>query len=256
ASAEDLVVAVITNRDELRSTAQEIEAKFNTVPEYRERFRRAYGVEHITLDDLAKAVALFMRSNSEGRSRFDRFLRGRHAALTDQELRGLHLYRTQARCMNCHSGPLLSDNRFHNTGLTLFGTRREDLGRYHETGDPADAGAFKTPTLRNLGRTRPYMHHGLFESLEVAVRAYSGGMPRPAHRNAEAEPNRPVPVKSELIHKLDLTEGEIADIVAFLKTLDEPHRVFAVPALPPDPGAEGEPAPGHAGIKRPTPAQP
>ncbi|MEM7680429.1 MAG: cytochrome c peroxidase [Planctomycetota bacterium] len=250
-SPEDLVVAVITNRDELRSTAEEIEAKFNAIPEYREYFSEAYGVDTITLDDLAKAVALFMRSTSEGRSRFDSFLRGRHNALSDAELRGLHLYRTKALCMNCHSGPLLSDNAFHNTGLTLFGTPREDLGRYHETGDPADVGAFKTPTLRNIDKTRPYMHHGLFESLEVTVRAYNGGMPSPAGRNAEPGPNRPLPVKDERVHRLNLTEQEIHDVVAFMETLSEPHRVFRAPTLPPDPFAEDAVDPGHAGIKRP-----
>jgi cytochrome c peroxidase len=233
-SAEQLVEDVITNQDELRSNREEIEAKFNAIPEYVAAFREAYGVERIEWEDLKKAVALFMRTLPEGNTPFDSFMQGKHHNLSDQQVLGLHLFRTKARCMNCHSGPLFSDNKFHNTGLTLYGTPLSDLGRYRVTDDPADVGKFKTPTLRNIANTRPYMHHGLFESLEVTVRAYNGGMPemRP-RRGMEDDPL--FPTKSPLVHELGLTDDEIDAVVVFLESLSERHRVRRAPELPPNP---------------------
>ncbi|MEM1208639.1 MAG: cytochrome c peroxidase [Planctomycetota bacterium] len=236
-SAEALVIAVITNEDELRSTRDELEAKFNAIPEYVASFHEAYGVERITMDDLAKAVAVFMRDNDEGNTPFDSFMKGRSEALTDQQVHGLHLFRTKARCMNCHHGPLFSDNDFHNTGLTLYGTDLQDLGRYEVTKDPADVGKFKTPTLRNIANTKPYMHHGLFESLEVTVSAYDGGMPEMRRRKG-MEDDPLFPTKSPLMHELGLTADEKVALIAFMESLSERHRVRRAPQLPPDPPAE------------------
>ncbi|MEM0913326.1 MAG: cytochrome c peroxidase [Planctomycetota bacterium] len=236
-TVEDLVIAVMTDEHELRSTREEVEAKFNAIPEYVAAFGEAYGVDRIAMEDLAGAVAVFLRENEEGNTPFDTFMRGRPEALTDQQIHGLHLFRTKARCMNCHHGPLFSDNQFHNTGLTLYGTRLEDRGRYEVTKDLADVGKFKTPTLRNVANTKPYMHHGLFESLEVTVTAYNGGMPD-ARRRKGMEDDPLFPVKSPLLHELGLTDEEKAALIAFMTSLSERHRVRRAPELPPDPPAE------------------
>ncbi|MFD1333879.1 cytochrome-c peroxidase, partial [Methylopila musalis] len=108
-------------------------------------------------------------------TRFDRFARGEAAALTDQQVEGLHLFRTKARCATCHMGPTLTDEGFHNLGLSAFGEPGQDLGRHAATGALADAGAFRTPSLRHVADTAPYGHAGLFPTLEAMIGLYDRG---------------------------------------------------------------------------------
>ncbi len=103
------------------------------------------------------ALAEFQRTITSRRSRFDRFLDGEYKAMTDEEIHGMHLFRTKARCMNCHNGQYLTDESFHNIGLTYYKRKYEDLGRYHLTSNPADAGRFKTPSLRDVMHNAPWM---------------------------------------------------------------------------------------------------
>ncbi len=234
-SLEALSAEVINNADELHGIGDDVAAKLDAIPEYRDAFVEVFGdgdnASPVTLDRIAKAIATFVRTINPGRSRFDRFVAGRYNVLTDQELRGLHVFRTRANCMNCHHGPLFTDNQLHTTGLHLYGRRGEDLGAFRVTGKDEDRGAFRTPTLRHIERTGPYMHHGLFESLEVTVRSYSGGnkVGRPRGKQLE-DPG--FPGMSPLIHELNLTDDEISDLVAFLGTLTEPHRRIEPPSLP------------------------
>ncbi|WYX16669.1 cytochrome c peroxidase [Achromobacter xylosoxidans] len=134
----------------------------------------------IDADHLARALAAYVASLRPEKTRFDDFLAGRADALDDTELLGLHLFRTQARCMNCHNGPLLTDHQFHNIGLSFYGRRNQDLGRYEATRDPADLGRFRTPSLRNVAQAGPWMHNGLFPDLRGLLRMYNAGMGREA----------------------------------------------------------------------------
>jgi cytochrome c peroxidase len=127
----------------------------------------------------------------------------------DSQIRGLHLFRTKARCMNCHNGPNFTDNKFHNLSLTYIGTEREDLGRYYITKNPSDWGVFKTPTLRNVAKTSPYMHNGVFGRLNKILNLYNDGM----HGKDEN--------KSQLIVPLGLSEEEIKNLEDFLISLSE-----------------------------------
>ncbi|WP_063584928.1 cytochrome-c peroxidase [Achromobacter ruhlandii] len=171
----------------------------------------------IDADRLARALAAYVASLRPEKTRFDEFLAGRVDALDDSELLGLHLFRTQARCMNCHSGPLLTDHQFHNIGLSFYGRRNQDLGRYEATRDPADLGRFRTPSLRNVAQAGPWMHNGLFPDLRGLLRMYNAGMGRDA---PPADPPDPyAPRKSEHIKPLDLSPAEIDALLAFLKTL-------------------------------------
>lgn len=171
----------------------------------------------IDADRLARALAAYVASLRPEKTRFDDFLAGRADALDDTELLGLHLFRTQARCMNCHNGPLLSDHQFHNIGLSFYGRRNQDLGRYEATRDPADLGKFRTPSLRNVAQAGPWMHNGLFPDLRGLLRMYNAGMGREA---PPADPPDPyAPRKSEHIKPLDLSPAEIDALLAFLKTL-------------------------------------
>ena len=243
-SLEQLTLLVLEHPDEMRGTGDAVVERLAAVPAYAEAFAALPGGDGVTLEKVTAAVAAFCRDTVGGKSRFDAFLRGREEALSDAELRGLHLYRTQAACMNCHDGPEMTDGKLHVTGLSLYGTPREDLGAYAVTGEAADSGAFRTPGLRNLERTAPYMHHGLFESLPVTLRAYNGGMPTQRDRPNDA--GDPIPVKSPLLKPLGLTDDELDDLEAFLRSLTEPHRRVEPPDLPPWADAADAPVPAPA----------
>ena len=180
------------------------------------------------------ALATFQRTLiSTGRADFDRFLNGDTAKLSDSALRGLHLFRTVARCVNCHHGPTFSDNQFHDLGLSYYGRKFEDLGRYRITKDPKDVGRFKTPSLRNVTRTAPYMHLGLF-NLDGVINMYDAGMAT-LRRKPHEQDDPLFPTKSHLLRPLGLTKQDKADLIAFLESLEEPFRRIRPPELPPLP---------------------
>lgn len=203
---------------ELADVAQRV----GSVETYRHRFYTITGREDVQLADVTAALAAFERT-LERPTRFDRFSGGDVKALSDQEVWGLHLFRTKAGCANCHSGPLLSDGSVHNIGLSFFGRKLEDLGRYGVTGNAADAGSFRTPSLRHIGETAPYMHNGIFPHLMGVVRFYEGGggaispsQEAPRERQALLAGARR---KSSQLEKFDLSSAERAALVAFLGAL-------------------------------------
>lgn len=220
---EDQAVEVITNPDEMDAEPGEVVSRLAKEKEfYGPLFQKAFGDDNVTFDRIVQALAAFQRSLRIGRSPFDQFLSGKHEALTDAGVRGLHLFRTKGRCLNCHHGPMLQSDTFHNLGLTYYGRKYEDLGRYQVTDNADDVGRFKTPTLRNVARTGPWMHNGLFPSLEGVLRLYNAGMPRP--RPKPAQVGDPLfPKTDALLKPLGLTPQELADLKAFLEALNEPQ---------------------------------
>ncbi|MFY0480181.1 cytochrome-c peroxidase [Achromobacter marplatensis] len=171
----------------------------------------------IDSDRLARALAAYVATLRPQATRFDAFLQGDRNALNDMELQGMHLFRTQARCMNCHSGAMLTDHQFHNIGLSFYGRRNQDLGRFEITRDPADLGKFRTPSLRNVSQGGPWMHNGLFADLKGLLRMYNAGMGREA---TPADPPDPyAPPKSKHIRTLDLSADDIDALLAFMKIL-------------------------------------
>jgi cytochrome c peroxidase len=231
ASLEDQALAVFENEKEMATSAASVVAKLASSRGYRAMFASAFGDEEPTMPRTLAAIATFERmQQSDGSSAFDRFVGGDAAALDDAQLRGLHLFRTKARCVNCHHGPAFTDHGFHDVGLSYYGRKFEDLGRYRVTKEPADVGRFKTPSLRNVARTGPYMHNGLFD-LPGLVNMYSAGMPtlqpKPEQRDDPLFPN-----KSPLLQKLDLGEGEKSDLIAFLEALTDRRRRVMAPELP------------------------
>lgn len=168
----------------------------------------------LTPETLANALASFVRSILSGNSRLDRFLNGAPDALTPEEQFGLQTFRGRARCTTCHIGPTFSDERFHNTGVAWRpapqagqeGGRFLDDGRLIATGKQTDRGAFKTPTLRDVARSAPYMHDGSLASLEDVVDFYDRG-------------GRPNPNLDPSIRPLGLTPSEKRALVALLKAL-------------------------------------
>ena len=155
---EQQVLQPISNPKELGLNLQEMER------------RTGLGAAQI-----AAALASYIRTIRSGDSRFDRSLAGRRLALTENERKGLALFRGKGNCVSCHVGPNFTDEQFHNTGVAWRAGRFVDDGRFTVTGVERDRGAFKTPTLREVARTGPYMHDGSFATLEDVVDFYSGG---------------------------------------------------------------------------------
>jgi cytochrome c peroxidase len=235
-SLEDQARQVLGNPNEMRFEEAAAVKALKAAPGYPDAFAAAFGDPVVTGDRVVQALACFERTVVGGRSRFDAFLKGKADALSDGEVRGLHLFRTDARCLNCHSGPALSDGKFHDIGLSQYGRPGADLGRHAVTKDPKDVGAFRTPMLRNVGKTAPYMHNGAFDLAEV-LRLYNSGMPVP-RRTEKFKDDLLFPAnKSKLVQPLGLNATDLADLEAFLRTLDEPHRLVRPPKLSLPPGA-------------------
>ena len=138
-------------------TVEEAVSRLQRKRGYRKQFRKAFGRE-ITGEDLARALASYVRTILSGDSPFDRYLYGDREALSEEAQEGLRLFRGKANCSACHVGPNLTDEQFHNTGVAWRDGRLLDEGRFAVTGKPENRGAFKTPILREVGRTAPYMH--------------------------------------------------------------------------------------------------
>lgn len=185
---------------------------------YKKLFVSAYGDPNVTEDKILKAIATFERTVVSRKSRFDKFIEGDSTQLNNSEINGLHLFRTKARCINCHNSSYFSDNQFHNAGLTYYKRKYEDLGRYGFTKDPADIGKFKTPSLREIGNTAPYMHNGLFPHLRGVLNLYNAGMPNLKPKGEQVN-DKLFPVTSPLLQKLNLNEQELQDLEAFLKSI-------------------------------------
>ncbi|KAI93686.1 cytochrome C peroxidase [Rhodomicrobium udaipurense JA643] len=188
---------------------------------YRERFRSIYGSDQIDIAWVADALAAF-ETTLERPTRFDRFLKGDTAALTDEQVWGMHLFRTKAGCMNCHSGPLLTDERYHNLGLSLLGRPLGDPGRQAVTGLEDDVGRFRTASLRHVSKTGPYMHNGLIPDLRRVVIFYEigGGKTRPLNdEQATDDLMRAAAKTSPLVKKFNFTPAERQALIEFLKAL-------------------------------------
>jgi len=202
---EDQVRAAVTGERDLGLSMEEAVARVSRDPGYARAFEAVFG-EPVSAARLAQALATFVRTRMSGDSPFDRFLTGDGRALGAAERRGLELFTGRARCARCHAGPLLSDEEFHNTGVAWRDGRLADLGRAVVTGRDRDRGAFKTPSLREVARTAPYMHDGSVARLADVIDFYDrGGRP---NSNLDLE-----------IRPLNLTAGEEAALVAFLRAL-------------------------------------
>lgn len=203
---------------EMANSLKRVERKLNRDKDYRRQFDEVFGDSRISIDNVSRAMAAFQRTLYPRNRRFDRFLEGKDGGLSDNQLLGLHLFRTKARCINCHNGPALSDDRFHNLGIHFFGRTLQDLGRFEVTGNPADSGAFRTPSLRNVPNNGPYMHNGIFPSLEGIVNMYNAGAFRP--RPVGDQANDPTfPTTDPLLQPLGLSAAERDALVDFLSAL-------------------------------------
>jgi len=229
-SLEEQSLAAIRSPSEMNMGLDRLANRIGDIDGYRPLFRESFGDGRVSAQRIAKALATFERGITSRTSDFDRFLRGDRDAMTDREIYGMHLFRTKARCMNCHNGAVLSDNRFHNLGQSHLGRPSQDLGRFLVTGDTADVGKFRTPSLRDVTYTEPYLHHGLISSLREVINMYDRGMPQIIPRKEDDNPL--LPEKSRLLEPLHLTESEREALLAFLRALSNRPPQPPVPDIP------------------------
>lgn len=188
-------------------------ARLNANAFYREEFRKVFGVEIITSREVAYALAQFVRSIVTCNSKFDRYM-GFEEMLNMQELSGYAIFNSErGDCFHCHPIGLFTDNRFHNNGLDSV-YNADTWGVYGETGNLSDMGKYKSPSLRNVALTAPYMHDGRYATLEEVVEFYNSGV------NITSTVD-PIMTKPNHLYGLNLTVQEMADLVAFLKCLSD-----------------------------------
>jgi len=201
---EEQAVGPMANLVEMGSTQDEVVTKLKSIPGYRALFAKAFGTEDFTIDHVAKAIATFERTVLSGNSAYDRYQAGNKKALAAPQVRGLKVFQ-KAKCDKCHKDSLFSDNAFHNLG-TGMDKPGPDVGRYSVTHDPKDWGAFKTPTLRDVAETPPYMHDGSLKTLREVVDFYDKG--GTLNKNLDKD-----------IKPLKLTSDQRSDLAEFLRAL-------------------------------------
>jgi len=215
----------------LNANNDSILARFKRNDEYQRLFWNAFGIKIIEESTnerkkyISYALAQFMRTQISYNSRFDKYLRG-EVSLTDDEIAGYDIFMSESKgdCFHCHgsiSNPMWRDNLLHNNGLNSIFSGK-DLGYFNVTGNPNDIGKFRTPTLRNIELTAPYMHDGRYSTLEEVVNFYSTGL-----QNS--------PTVDPLMKKVNdggvqLNPTEKMQLIAFLKTLTDP-QFLSNPAL-------------------------
>ena len=211
---EEQALGPIAAAGEMNQDLDKLVSELKGIEGYKSLFNKAYPGEGISKKTIAKAIASYERTIVSNESRFDRFAKGDKSALTKAEQRGFKVFEGKGRCASCHSGFNFTDNRFHNIGIN-----DSDPGRAAITKDKSETGAVKTPTLRDIALTSPYMHNGSLKSLEDVVDHYDrGGAGR---KNL-----------SPMIVKLKLSKQEKSDLVAFMKSLTGTPDQVTVPRLP------------------------
>jgi len=213
-SLESQVLLPISNPDELGSDLEATIQKLREDACYVEDFSECFGAvsknlsDVVTAENLAKAIASFERTLIHGSSRVDRFRASDFEALSREARQGLWIFESRGGCWKCHSGEAFTDESFHNTGVG-FGKSDRDVGLFEFTGDETDRFKFKTPGLRAVELTPPYMHDGSVKTLREVIEFYNrGGAPDDPHLDKRLRP-------------LKLTEEEIEFLVEFLKALSQ-----------------------------------
>lgn len=217
-SLEDQALAPIINAGEMHQDIDSLAEELSAIPGYVTMFEQAYPSEGINESTISRAIAAYERTLITPDAPFDLWVAGDDGAIDDAAKRGFQVFEGKGRCSVCHHGFNFQDDGFHNIGLKSEGV--PDLGRYTVRPVAVLKGAFKTPTLRELARTAPYMHNGSYATLREVVEHYDRGGDVLEAISPEMRP-------------LNLTEAEIADILAFLDTLNSSEPLSETfPILP------------------------
>ena len=205
-SLEEQALMPISSHEEMNMSMELLIPKLEAVPYYRKMFRMVYEKERITEDMIVGALAAFERSIIVDDTPFDRYMNGDKVAMSRAQIRGMELFQNKAKCTECHDGPNFTNEAFHNIGVGGNDEGRKKIDK------SAKFGAFKTPGLRNVLLTAPYMHDGSIGTLEEVIDFYDKGGTHKANID-------------KLIKPLGLTDEEKADLVAFLGALTSPLQV-------------------------------
>ncbi len=231
-----------------------IEARLAFIPEYVKRFNDVFGDDWPKVNNVWRAMAAFERTLIHNDTPFDKYMRGDKSALNEQQIRGLKLFEGKANCIECHNGPLLSDQKYYNLGVPraedwsengmaqvtfryqqyskgtteeLYRKIKDDAGLYYRTKEKADMGKFRTQPLRYIAYTAPFMHNGSFFDFAEVVDFYNEGGGENEFTDGTLASS-----KSSLLKPLGLTDDEKEDLVALLEALSGEELRMATPKLP------------------------
>ena len=216
---EEQAVGPIQAVGEMNQNMKALIKELNTIPDYVKKFQNVFGVTKITASNIARAISTFERSIISKNAPYDYYWAGDKSAMSVSAVNGMELFFGKARCSICHNGPAFTDNRFHNIGIKQHGPLKKDVGRFNVSKNPSDIGAFKTPGLRHVTQTKPYMHDGSQATLEEVVEFYN--------RGGDVADNR-----SPFITPLELNSTEKKELVEFLKSLEGKPIKVTLPQLP------------------------
>lgn len=200
---EEQALGPIQNPVEMGQNLDALITKLNGIPYYQTEFKKVFN-DNVSKDNLAKAIAAYERTIVMDKTPFDQYLGGNDKAITDEAKQGMVLFAGKAGCIQCHAGKTFSDNQYYNIGITS-----NDPGLFNVTKKEEDRGKFRTPQLRGLLYTAPFMHNGQMKTLADVVAFYNKG--------GDKTPNQ-----SQLIKPLNLTDQEQKSLVAFLESLSTP----------------------------------
>lgn len=200
---------------EMNMPMSEAVQRLNAIPDYKAWFAKVFPEQGVTPDTIVQAIATFERTVVASYAPFDAWVDGDESAIADNAKRGFALFVGKGKCAGCHTGWNFTDNKFHD-----IGTSTSDVGRGKiDLKDPLAMYAFKTPSLRDTAQRAPYMHSGEWATLEDVMRFYlTGGIDRPS--------------RAPLLKPLQLSDAEIADVIAFMRSLTGSKQVVALPILP------------------------
>ncbi len=230
-----------------------MEARLRQTPEYIKRFRVVFGTRQPNLGHAWMAIATFERATlTQKNSPLDRYLKGDESALSEQAVQGMKLFTGKANCIECHNGPMLTDEKYYNVGLPRppefeesgmnqitfrwenyakgvheksYREWKDDAGLYYGTKRAQDAGKFRTPPLRYVAFTAPYMHAGQFFTLEEVIDFYDEG-------GGDNEFTERYGNKTPILEPLDLSDEEKEALLAFLEELSGEEIVMPIPKVP------------------------
>ena len=215
---EEQALGPIQEPGEMNQDLENLAKRLTAIEGYRKAFDQAYPNEGISKESIAKAIASFERTVVSTEAPFDKWRKGDKKAISLSAQRGFKLFEGKANCVACHQGFNFADDGFHNIGLPA--NAMVDVGRFAHRKIKVNKGAFKTPTLRDIARTAPYMHDGSYRTLADVVEHYNKGGVNPENLDPNMKP-------------LNLSDQEKADLVEFLLSLTGKPMEITIPHLPP-----------------------
>ena len=216
---EQQALGPIQAKVEMNQDMRELIKELKAIPGYVKKFKKVYGKSGISPKNIAKSIAAFERTVISKNSSYDKYWAGDKKAMSTSAIKGMNLFFGKAKCSICHNGPAFTDSKFHNIGVKQNGPLKEDLGRYNISKEKFDKGAFKTPGLRHISLTAPYMHDGSMATLEDVIDFYN--------RGGDLKKNI-----SPFIKPLGLTSIDKKNLVEFLRALEGDPIIVSLPVLP------------------------